>query len=52
MNNIFPAPFAKLLELDFALDLFFVLSAPVIDTFTIRAGKFYEFILRHDNSLC
>jgi len=41
MNRILFAPFAKFLELDFALNEFFVLSAPVIDPFTVFAGEFY-----------
>jgi len=41
MNSVLFAPFAKLLELYFALNELLVLSAPVIDPFAFFAGEFY-----------
>jgi len=42
------APSAKLLELNFSLNEFLVLSAPVIDAFAILTGKFDKLWLWHD----
>jgi len=39
------APFAKLLELNFSLNEFFVFSAPIVDSVAFGAFKFYKFIL-------
>ena len=40
-----PAPVAKLLELDFAGDEFFVFGGPVIYPLTLRALQLYQSIL-------
>ena len=45
MSGMFFAPFAKLLECYFTLNFFLIFSAPVIDAFTLTAGKFYKLIL-------
>ena len=47
MGRALFAPIAKLLELDFALDFFLVLLAPVIYSFTGGAGEFYKSVLAH-----
>ena len=39
------APFAELLEFDFALDKFAVFAGPVIDASAFGASEFYELIL-------
>jgi hypothetical protein len=41
VNLLFPAPFAKFLELDFALNFFLVFARPVIDALAPGALKFY-----------
>ena len=45
MNSLFPAPFAKLFDLDFALHELFIFTAPVVDALAFRAGEFNEKIL-------
>ena len=42
------APFAVLLEIDFALDKLAVLARPVIDAAALGAGQFEKLILRHN----
>ena len=51
MLRAFLAPLAELQKLDFALDFFFVLLAPVVDALAGRAGEFYKAVLAHINSL-
>ena len=41
MHRPFPAPIAKLLELNFALNLFLVFFTPVISPLALGASKFY-----------
>jgi hypothetical protein len=45
MYSALLAPFAKFIELDFALDFLTVLARPVIDMLTFLAGQFDQFIL-------
>jgi len=47
MLSLFLAPFAKLLELYFSLNFLFIFSTPVIYSFAISAGKFYQLNLFH-----
>ena len=42
------APFAVLLEIDFALDKLAILARPVINAGTLGAGQFEKLILRHN----
>jgi hypothetical protein len=42
-----PAPVAKLFELDFAGNQFFIFGAPVVDALAFGALQFYESVLRH-----
>ncbi len=50
MNNVFPAPFAKLFQFELALDFFDVFVRPIIVTLTCGALKSYEVWLWHDIS--
>jgi len=45
MHGLFSVPLAKLLEFYFALNLLFVLSAPVVDALAGLALELYEKIL-------
>ena len=45
------APLAPLLELDLALNEFFVLGRPVVDAFALGTGQFDESVLGHIISL-
>ena len=47
MFGLEAAPFAPLLEFDFALDKLFVLARPIVNAGTFGAGEPYELILRH-----
>jgi hypothetical protein len=40
VRSLLFAPFAKLFELDFALNFFLILSAPVVDAFALGTGQF------------
>jgi len=40
-------PATILLELDFALNKFFVFGRPIVYAFAFGAGQFYEAVLRH-----
>ena len=40
MNGVLLAPFAKLFELNFALNFLLVLAAPVVDPFALGTGQF------------
>jgi hypothetical protein len=45
------APVAVFFKLDFALDKFLVLVAPVVDALAFVAGKFYEAVLGHRKTI-
>ena len=45
MLRLRSAPFAVLLQFDFALDELLVFARPIVDARTLRAGKFYELVL-------
>ena len=47
MLLLYFAPFAILVELDFASDKLFVFARPVVDALACSTGQFDEFILRH-----
>ena len=47
MHGVLPAPTAKFLELDFALNFPFILARPIIDPLTHTALKFNEIWLWH-----
>ena len=49
MRRMLLTPFAKFLELNFALDFALVLTGPVINALANGALKFNEFVLRHIN---
>ncbi len=40
-------PFAKLLELNFVLNLFFVSCAPIVNAFAFPTRKFNKMVLAH-----
>jgi len=41
------APFAKLFELDFALNFLFILARPVVYSFALGTLQLYQSFLRH-----
>lgn len=45
MHGLLLAPLAPFFNLDFSLDFFLVLSAPVVDALAFGAREFYEKIL-------
>ncbi len=47
MYGLLLTPFAPLFEFDFSLNLFFILSAPIVNALAGGAGKFDESILGH-----
>ena len=47
MQSPLPAPFTKLLEFNFTLDLFAVFGRPVINPLTLTTGKFDQMVLGH-----
>lgn len=51
VQRVLTAPLAILFELNFALNSFFVLARPVGYTLADGAGKFYEVVLRHNETI-
>lgn len=47
VHGLSAAPFAKLLELDLALNKLLILAGPIVNTLTFGAGELYEAVLRH-----
>jgi hypothetical protein len=47
MHRMLPAPFAKFLELDFALHFLFIFARPIVDALAHTALEFDEIWLGH-----
>ena len=50
VDRLLAAPFAKLLELDFALNFLFIFGAPIIDALAGRALELNKAVLGHKYS--